>query len=825
MQLWLRWLRRLLLAGLAFGLLGLAAAGAVLWTVWPQLPDVAELRRIELQLPLTIESSDGKLIALYGETRRYPAPIASIPDRVRNAFLAAEDARFYEHEGLDFVGIFRAVWLIATTDRERVPGGSTITQQVARGFYLSNEYSYTRKLREMLLAVKMERVLEKDEILELYLNKIFFGNRAYGVAAAAEFYYGKPLDRLSVAEAAMLAGIPKFPSSANPVSNPARAMERRNHYVLPRMLELGYISQAEFEAALAEPNTAKPHEPPVEVDAPYVAEMVRQAMEARFGAEALTAGYRVVTTLRAADQNAAVASVRSGLLEYDRRRGWRGPEGRIEGAEASSTEALDRALEAYLPIPDLAAAVVLGLDADGARLHERGRGEQRLIAAGAAWTGRPLAQLLKAGDVVRLHRPSADAPPVLSQLPQAQAALVSLDAPTGALRALVGGFSYAQNTFYRATQAQRQPGSSFKPFVYAAAFERGYTPASIVMDAPVVFRDRAGNVWRPQNDKEDFAGPMRLREAMVQSRNLVSVRLLDAIGVQFAQRYITQFGFPPESLPPNLSMSLGTASLTPMSIAEGYALFANGGYHVRPWFIARVVDRNGTVVMDAHPPRACPECGGPAGAPAGQPTVVDGFNFGAAAAPPETAAAAVAAEPAPPPGQGLDVAGPPEQPPVTRTIDPRTAYLVRSLMLDVVRRGTGTAARVLGRDDIGGKTGSTNDHRDAWFSGFGGDLVTTVWVGRDDFTPLGRGEYGGRAALPIWIGYMGKALEDRPVLAPAPPTGLVAVTIDPGSGALLPEGSPGGLAEYVKAEDYDRMLAGGLGTEATTVEEQAFDVF
>lgn len=825
MRPWLRWLRRLILAGLALGLLGAITVATLIWLAWPQLPDVSELRRVELQLPLRIESADGRLIALYGETRRFPTAIENVPDKVRKAFLAAEDARFYEHHGLDFVGIGRAVWLILSTDRARVPGGSTITQQVARGFYLSSEYSYVRKLREMLLAVKMERELEKDEILELYFNKIFFGHRSYGIAAAAAFYYGKTLDQLTLAEAAMLAGIPKFPSSANPISNPERAMERRNYYVLPRMRELGFITEEAFQAALAEPNTARPHEPPVEVDAPYLAEMVRQEMEARFGAEALTAGFRVVTTVRAADQNAAVAAVRGGLLAYDRRRSWRGAEGRIEAVAGMDPEALDRALAGFPRIPDLPAATVLSIEGERARLHEHGRGIVELAPADLAWSRRAGQRALAVGDVVRLFRANAETAPVLAQLPEAQAALVSIDASTGALRALVGGFSYALNKFNRATQAQRQPGSSFKPFVYAAAFERGYSPASIVIDAPVVFRDRAGNVWRPQNHEEDFAGPMRLREAMVQSRNLVSVRLLDAIGVQFAQRYIGQFGFPPESLPPNLSMSLGTSSLTPLSITEGFAVFENGGYHVRPWFIAQVIDREGVVVMETQPARACPGCAGPAGIGNGATSVVDGFNFGLA--PTATTAAAPAAAATAPelPGQGPELPGPPEQAWAPLAIDPRTAFQVRSLLLDVVLRGTGTAARALGRADVGGKTGSTNDHRDAWFAGFGGGLATTVWVGRDDFAPLGRGEYGGRAALPIWINYMAVALEDVPLAEPPLPAGLLAVSIDPTTGGLLPDGSPGSLRDYIRIEDHDRMLASPPGPALGSPEEQAFDVF
>ena len=822
MQPWLRWLRRLLLAGLALGLLGAITVGVLLWVAWPQLPDMAELRRVELQLPMRIESTDGRLIALYGETRRFPTPIEQIPPKVRKAFLAAEDARFYEHAGLDFIGIGRAVWLLVSTDRARVPGGSTITQQVARGFYLTTEYSIVRKLREMLLAVKMERVLEKDEILELYLNKIFFGHRAYGVAAAAAFYYGKTLDQLTLAEAAMLAGIPKFPSTANPVSNPERAMERRNYYVLPRMRELGFISEAEFQAALAEPNNARPNEPSIEVDAPYLAELVRQEMEARFGAEALTAGFRVVTTVRADEQNAAVAAVRSGLLAYDRRRSWRGAEGRIENATTLAPATLARALADFPTIPDLSPAVVLAVEAERVRLHERGRETVEIEAADLAWTrrgGRPLAT----GDVVRLFRPVGEASPRLAQLPEAQAALVSIDAASGAVHALVGGFSYALNKFNRATQAQRQPGSSFKPFVFAAAFERGYSPASIVVDAPVVFRDRAGNVWRPQNHEEDFAGPMRLREAMVQSRNLVSVRLLDAVGVPFTQNYIAQFGFPPESLPPNLSMSLGTSSLTPMAMTAGFAVFENGGHRVRPWFIARVYNRDGVVVMEAHPPLACIDCSNAIGGPGAAGTLVDGFDFGAA--PMAPASTTPAADTPVLAGQGPEWPGPPEQHWAPRAIDPRTAFQVRSLLLDVVRRGTGTAARSLGRPDVGGKTGSTNDHRDAWFAGFGGGLATTVWVGRDDFAPLGRGEYGGRAALPIWIDYMAVALADAPIREVPLPAGLLALTIDPASGSLLPDGSPGGMIDYLRPEDRDRLLAAPPEVEVGSIGEQAFDVF
>ncbi len=549
-----------------------------------------------------------------------------MPPHVKHAFIAIEDARFYEHPGVDWRGISRAVWLLATTDDRRVPGGSTITQQVAKMFFLSSEYSYTRKLTEIFLALKMERELSKDEIFELYLNKSFFGNRAYGVAAAAEFYYGKSLDQLTLAEAAMLASIPKFPSSGNPIINPERALVRRN-YVLQRMREENLITPAQEQAAQAERVNASPHEPKIEVEAPYVAEMVRAEMEQRYGAEATTSGLKVYTTLDSTHQQAAALAVRSGLMEYDRRRGWRGAEAQLDLPAGETPEALRKRLRPYPTVGGLAAVLVTGTAGGKADVLTSAGTALQLDAETSKWTGKNPQQLLKRGDVVRLNLDPETGKLQLAQIPLAQATLVSLQPEDGAIRALVGGFSFGLNKFNRATQAQRLPGSSFKPFVYAAAFERGFSPASIVLDAPVVFRDRAGNVWRPQNDAGNFAGPMRLREAMVQSRNLVSVRLLDAIGVDFASRYITQFGFSQESLPPNLSMSLGTSSLTPLSIARGYAVFANGGYRVDPRFIDKVLDRNGVVLSEADPVRACRGCPGRAAGEQRATSVVDGFDF------------------------------------------------------------------------------------------------------------------------------------------------------------------------------------------------------
>ena len=809
-----RVLRWALIATGILALAGLIAMAVLYRMIAADLPDVSVLRQMELQEPLYVHTAEGRLMAVFGEARRYPVTIEQVPLRLRQAFLAIEDARFYEHGGVDYKGTARAIWLMATTRSLKVPGGSTITQQVARQVYLSPEVKLKRKAAEMLLAMRMEQELSKDEILALYLNKSFFGNRAYGVAAAAEFYYGKKLDELDLDEMASLAGIPKFPSSGNPLDNPERAKVRRD-YILDRMAELGFVSAAEAAAAKAVPMHAGAHEPPLEASAPYVAEMVRQEMINRYGPEALTRGYRVTTTIQADLQAAADKAMRDGLRLYDHRHGWHGVERQVEVAADADDASLARELRGTPVQADLLPAIVAATAADGSAEVVLADGSRVKLAAGAAgWTGKKPAALLKRGDVVRV-RLDGENGLVLDQVPRGQGALVSLDANTGALRALVGGYSFSGNKFNRATQARRQPGSSFKPFVYAAAFEKGFNPASIVLDAPVVFRDRRGKTWSPQNDDGEFRGPMRLREALVQSRNLVSVRMLDAIGVDFARTYITQFGFDEAELPPNLSMSLGTASLTPLSVARGYAVFANGGSRVEPWFIAEVRDRDGAVVFREEPAVACRGCGG--GRPAGAaPQVIDGFNFGALQAPDQAAAGQAGAQ------ERTALPEPPAGKLAPRAIDERTAYQLVSMMRDVVQRGTGSAARALGRQDVGGKTGSTNDHRDAWFSGFGGPLATTVWVGRDDFKSLGYREYGGKAALPIWIDYMRVALEGQPETPNEPPAGMVQVYVD-ASGRVSTFG--GGLAEYVKVEDLERMQNNLDYLWPEHQDEEAFDIF
>lgn len=826
-----------LLAAIITCFAGAAIVGLVVLKINSELPDVDSLRTIELQEPMYVYSRDGKLIGLFGEMRRYPVEIEKVPDQVKQAFLAAEDANFYQHHGIDFKGVARAVWLLAKTGgQERVAGGSTITQQVAKQFFLSSEYSFKRKFSEMLLAMKMERELSKDEILELYLNKSFFGNRAYGVAAAAEYYYGKTLDQLDLDEAATLAGIPKFPSSGNPISNPERARQRRDNYILPRMAELGFVPHSEVIAAMAVPMHAAPHERQVEVYAPYVAEMVRQQMVERYGEDVLNKGYHVTTTIDPVLQAAADQAIVDGLRVYDRRHGWRKPTQHIEMPIGADAKALGQLLHNIPAQGGLLPALVTGNSGNQLQVVLRNGTALTLAGTALSWTGKPASALAQPGDVVRVRQLPTEKPDAplqwqIDQVPRAQVALVSLDADNGALRALIGGYSFAGNKFNRATQAKRQPGSSFKPFLYAAAFERGFNPASIVLDAPVVFKDRVGHEWRPQNDSGNFAGPMRVREALVQSRNLVSVRLLDTIGVDYARRYISHFGFDEASLPPNLSMSLGTASLTPLSVARGYTAFANGGFLPTPWLIDTVRDRDGIEIFKENPATACPGCAGinapgttaSTAAPAAK---VDGFDLGptaasaptpAPAAAPSTQTPAQATASAPTTADNRLVA--------PLAIDPRVAWQLRSMMLDVVRRGTATAARVLNREDVGGKTGSTNEHRDAWFSGFGGPYVTTVWVGRDDFKSLGYREYGGKAALPIWINFMLVALKGQPERNPPPPAGMVQVSVS-ASGRLMPAGE-GGIMEWVKAEDLQRM-EDELLTEPVPDDqpaEEAFDIF
>jgi len=820
MTLLLRLLRYALYLALAGALLGGIALGTAYWLIAPSLPSVETLKDVRLQVPLRIKSADDRLIASFGETKRTPVRIQDVPDRLKQAFLAAEDADFYAHSGIDVGGIGRAVWLTVTTGSKHVAGGSTITQQVARMFFLSSEVSYTRKLREIFLAFRIENALSKDEILELYLNKAFFGHRSYGIAAAAEFYYGKTLDQLSLAECAMLASIPKFPSTGNPISRPQRALERRG-YVLGRMLENRFIDKAAYDAASAERDLAQAHEAPVEVDAPYFAELVRLEAIERLGNNALTDGYVVKTTLDSVQQEAANRALRQGLEAYDQRHGWRGAEAHLDLAAQATPAELADALADYRPIAGLIPGVVTDSSKDRATIHLVDDQDVPVDATSIAWArrgGKGVSDVLKRGDVVRLAR-NAEGEWRLAQIPAVESALVALNPEDGAVESMVGGFSFLRSKFNRVTQSSRSPGSGFKPFLYSAAFDHGFTPASVLNDAPVQFPDpsRPDGVWTPKNDDDTFQGPIRLREALVKSVNLVSVRLLDAIGVRYAREYITRFGLSLDQIPENLSMALGTAAVAPLAMARGYAVFANGGYLVDPYLVTEIDDRDGKVVYRADPAVACAACAERQNVdmatpppPAKSTSAISALNpIGSAQAATTTAL---------PSGSQTHLA--------PRAIDPRNAYLVASLMRDVVRRGTGSAAMVLKRNDLAGKTGSTNEHRDAWFTGFNSKLVASCWVGFDDFSSLGRGEFGAKAALPIWIDFMRVALKDVPEQPFDMPPGITKVRVDRASGLLAASGDPDAILEVMKTEDATRLASQPPPTDEENGEQnKAYDVF
>jgi len=799
---------------LFFLLFVLAVIGVlVIWlTIVPSLPSVDSLRDVQLQVPLRIYSADDRLMAEIGEQRRRPVALDDMPDNLKLAFLSAEDDRFYRHPGVDWRGTARAVWLYTLSmGRGRVPGGSTITQQVARRFFLSTDYSVTRKLREMLLAFKIERELSKDEILELYLNKEFLGHRAYGVAAAAQVYYGKSLEELSLAEMAMIAGLPKAPSRDNPITGPERAMVRRN-WILDRMLELGHIGEAEHRQARAQPNTARFHGPVVELDAPWIAEMVRQDVVDRLGPEAAyNEGYIAYTTLDSRMQQAANQAVREGLIAYDRRHGWRGPEGRIAVEALDDDEVLAQQLESVRPIGGMLAAAVMSVDQETASLRLADGSQVELALEDLAWA-RPflsadavgaapqaMADVLEAGDIVRLRRVDDDWQ--LAQLPQAEAALVSMHAETGEILALVGGMDFARSKFNRATQSRRQPGSAFKPFIYAAALDHGFTPATRVNDAPVVVDDPSmERAWKPTNFSQRFFGPTRLREAMVNSRNLVSVRLLMDMGIDQGRDYVTRFGFSREELPAGPSMALGSASISPLSLTGAYAIFANGGYAVEPRYLYSVRDSDGRSVIESDWALPCRDCAEVPPAPA--PEADDDDAPSTPAAPRLLRPGLVSdntssrqAEVAAP----LDPVGPPRPNRAERVIDPATAWLIDSMLADVVRRGTGRRALALERDDLAGKTGTTNDLRDTWFAGYGGGLVSVVWLGMDDNQSLGRQEQGGRTALPLWVDFMRTALSDRSETVRSVPVGVTRALIDPDTGLRARPGAPGAIPEWFHA--------------------------
>jgi len=799
--------RLLLAAVLLGGGAGIMACLGALQYLRPDLPDVATLRDVDLQVPLRIYSRDGLLMAQFGEQRRIPLKLEQIPQHLVDAILAAEDDRFFEHNGVDYQGLIRAVGKNLMSG-DMGEGGSTITMQLTRGIFLTPEKTYRRKLVEIFLTLRIEQLFSKQEILTLYLNRIFLGQRAYGVGAAAEVYFGKTMDQLSLAEMALIAGLPQRPSRDNPVANPEYAKQRRT-YVLRRLLEKGTITQSEHDIAASTPVQSELHGPSVALDAPYVAEMVRTELLARLGPSIYTAGYKVVTTVDSRLQGAAVRSLRLALLEYDLRHGYRGPAAHVDLPASSGEKEWEAAVSAYPDRGTLIPAIVTGVESRSARVFARRQGALSIPWSGLEWARPATAdggvgkapenagKILSVGDVVYVAQ-EVSGPWRLMQVPDAEGAFVAIDPQDGAVTALTGGFDYYASNYNRAVQAKRQPGSSFKPFLYSAALEKGFTAATLINDAPLVFNDASLEAtWRPQNSSREFYGPTRMREALVRSRNLVSIRILNDIGPAYATDYIQHFGFAAEALPQNLTLALGTALVSPLEMASAYAIFANGGYRVAPYFIERVEDADGKVVFTAEPRFACADCDDPS--PSG---VIDT----------ETATVRVAVPPPSDAGGMLAQAEVAPTKPVLpaesrapQAISPQNAYLMTDMMSDVIRRGTATRARALQRDDIAGKTGTTNDRRDAWFLGFNADLVGAAWVGFDQERSLGPREEGARTALPMWIYFMAEALQGMPPHRQAMPPGLVTMRIS------TETGRPAGPGDA--ATTFETFLAGHAPTE------------
>ncbi|WP_080431840.1 penicillin-binding protein 1A [Burkholderia ubonensis] len=763
---WLKVLIGLVTVCVALVLCGALVLGYALVVASPNMPSLDALTDYRPKVPLRIYTSDHVLIGEFGEERRDIVHFRDVPDSLKKAILAIEDARFYDHGGVDLTGIFRA-GIVALTNGHATQGASTITMQVARNFFLSSEKTYTRKIYEMLLAYRIERALTKDQILEVYMNQIYLGQRAYGFASAARVYFGKDLKDITLAEAAMLAGLPKAPSAYNPVVNPKRAKVRQE-YILQRMLELNFISRGQYDEAIAQPLVVKGAGREFSVHAEYVAEMVRQMMYAQYREETYTRGFNVVTTIDSADQQVAYGALRKGIMDYERRHGYRGPEGFIElpaGAD-DREQAIDDALLEHPDNGELIAAVVTDagprqitvafIDGSSATLE----GDNLRFAASALSANAQPNRRIRPGAIVRVVKNDAGAW-TITQLPQIEGAFISIVPQDGAIRSLVGGFDYNKNKFNHVTQAWRQPGSSFKPFIYSASLDKGLGPATIINDGPLYFSaaETGGQPWEPKNYGGGFDGPMSMRTALQRSRNLVSIRILNHIGTKYAQQYITRFGFDADRHPAYLPMALGAGLVTPLQMAGAYSVFANGGFRVNPYLIAEVTDPNGVVVARA------------------QPLVAD--------------------QNAP------------------RAIDARNAYVMNSLLQSVAQRGTGAKSNVLKRTDLAGKTGTTNDSHDAWFAGYQHTLAAIAWIGYDNPRSLGDRETGGGLSLPVWIDYMGAALKGVPEFKPTVPDGVETL----GSELYFADFTPGhgfvstvGVAQAPVAQDAEE--------EAPHVDEQ-----
>ncbi len=726
----------------------------------PNLPRTEQLRNTQLQLPIQVYSKEDQLIAEFGQFRRRPVTIDEVPKNMINAFVSIEDARYWDHAGVDFKGIARAVVKALKTGSVS-EGASTITMQLARNLFLTSEKTADRKLREMFLAFKIEKEFSKEEILELYVNKIFLGNRAYGVGSAAEIYYGKKLSELSLAQMAMIAGLPKAPSRYNPIRQPKRAKQRRD-YILKRMFDLKYISQDQYNTAKNEAVSAKVYQVESETYAPYIAEMARAEAEQRYGVENMyTLGLKIYTTLDSRQQDIAIKTVRKHLISYSRRHGYRGPIAKLDLTKFSSPESLQKQLNSYKKYPDLIPAIVLESSADSATLMRRGNTAPITLDLDAVKWARTyrsnnrrgpaikaVSSVLLKGHAVWISK-NTDDKWELTQLPKVTGALTVIDPKDGAIEAMVGGFDFTYSKFNRAVQAKRQPGSSFKPFIYSAALATGkYSPGSVIEDDEVVL---PGSTWSPQNFDKKYHGPTLLREALRKSRNIVSIKLLQQIGLEQATNYARRFGFDDKAIPQDLTLSLGSGSVTPLDLATAYSSFANGGFKVDNYYIREIKDKDDRVLFEHKPATVCTQCPIPALTEleaANMPTSING------------------------------------NPVAKRIIEPYVHYQITSMLRDVARSGTAAkASRILQRTDLAGKTGTTNDQRDSWFAGFTPKKVTTVWMGFDNFSPLGRGETATRAALPLWIDFMKGALEGTESATWAsPPKGMVNITIDSRNG-------------------------------------------
>lgn len=763
--------RKGLWALLSLSFLVLVCASLLYIYAASQLPNVDSLKTVKLQVPLRIYSQDGLLIQEYGEKRRDPVPYSEIPQTLVHALLATEDQRFFDHPGVDVFGLARAtVRMIKTGTKSQ--GGSTITMQVARNFFLNRKKTFLRKFNEIMLAIKIDRELSKEKILELYLNKIYLGNRAYGVSAAAQIYYGKSLKELNIAQLATIAGLPQAPSTQNPIANPAAAKKRRDH-VLERLLEEKYITQAEYQDAINQPIIVKYHGTTLGVNAPYVAEMIRQSLYDHFGKKAYTRGYKVYTTIKSPLQNAANQIVEEHLLSYDHRHGYRGAMAKAPLPLPQSSSELSKLLNKYPTLNDLEPVVIVAVDPTDATAKTSNGDEITIDWKGLSWARPALkkgwvgkapthaSQVVAPGDIVyvRFHEDHWQ----LTQLPIVEGALVALNPSNGAIESLVGGFNFKNSKFNRATQASRQPGSSFKPFIYAAALSKGYSLATLVNDAPIVIDDPSqANLWRPHNDNLKFNGPTRLKDAFVHSTNLVSIRILDDIGINYAIDFVSQFGFQKSTLPHALSLALGSLSVSPMDLAAAYAVFANGGFKIEPYLIDHITDSDGHVILQAKPTRVCK-------APC---TDVD-----------------------------TDLIAP-------RVIPADIAFLMNSALMGVVQQGTAQDAKVLNRKDIAGKTGTTNEQVDAWFAGYNPDLVVTTWIGFDTPHPLH--EYAARLALPLWIDFMKVALHGKPEKEMEQPTNIVSVRISPNNGLLAKPEQTHAINEYFRDDEVPGIDEGSM---------------